>query len=203
MDKKTKILFSILALAVVYAVAATYYRTYISRDYIISTEVECDPTVDQCFIYTCSLDEDSENYDAECSEDEAERDSYYNVVKKKLANISPEVESCDPHFSECPELSCEPGEANCETVFCDPANLKMDEKCSIPEEYNLAHPEDEEEVSECAEDDEDCLAEEDECDPESEETCVQEESECDPEEDENCSPTEEENEKTASDELAE
>lgn len=182
MDKKTlprtdhskaeKILFLVVFIFLLYAVAASYYRTYVTKDYIISTEIECDPSIEKCFVYVCDPE-----VDGECPADEAEWTSYYKIIKKKEANIPPEINSCDPHVSECQELSCEPSELDCQIIECDPENIGKDEECSLPEEYNLENPEEAEETQECSEDDEDCVSEESEACLEGDESCISEDSE--------------------------
>lgn len=163
-----KIVFLVLFLLLLYGVAATYWRTYVAQDYIIETEIECDPTAERCFISTCDPADDPE-----CPEDEEERASYYKLIRKKRANISEEINSCNSHEIECPELSCEPEETDCQIIECDPEKAKElgpynteERECSDPEQYNLEHPDEEdldseEDVSSCdPEEDEECQAEE-------------------------------------------
>jgi hypothetical protein len=168
MDKKTKIFFLVLGLLIIYSIAATYYRTFIAKDYIIIAEIGCKPSIENCLVYTCDPE-----IDGECPEDEAEWASYYKIIKKKLANIPSEIDSCDPHLEECPEPSCDPGEPDCQIIECDPENLGEDEECITPEEYNLENPEEDEE---CSEDDEDCILEESEECLEGDEECILEDS---------------------------
>lgn len=183
MDKKTKIFFLVLALLITYSIVTTYCRTFIARDYIIIAEIECDPSIEKCFIYTCDPE-----FNGECPADEAEWTSYYKLIKKKEANIPPEIDSCDPNVSDCPELSCDSGEADCQIIECDPENLGEGEECSLPEEYNMDNPEEamectggdesciQEEIAICSEDDESCVQEETEACPEGDESCIQEDS---------------------------
>ncbi len=167
--KAGKIVFLVLFLIIFYAIAATYYRTYIAKNYIIETEIECDPTTERCYASICDPADDPE-----CPENEEERASYYKLIKKKRANISDEMNNCNSHEIECPELSCEPEETNCQMLECDPEKVgepdpynTEERECSDPEQYNLDHPdeeslESEEDGSACnPEEDDECLVEED------------------------------------------
>jgi len=114
MDKKSKILFGVLAILIVGAIVATYDRIYIKLNYPVMAEISCDPILENCFVYECTPEDDPT-----CSSDPAEQVSYYKIIEKKAANIP----SCDPNDTEnCPELSCAPGEADCQVTLCTTDN---------------------------------------------------------------------------------
>lgn len=120
MDKKSKFLIMIFILGVFYTLGATYYRFYIVRDYNLIAEIECDPSINSCFVWE---DEDGEIW-------------YYNLIEKKASNVS----VCNPHREECEELSCEDDEEGCEIIFCDVNDLDEGEECIGPgliEDYKL------------------------------------------------------------------
>ncbi len=96
MDKKSKILLATFLVLLVLSVGASFYRYIIARDYIIEAQVECDPTMESCFIST-------------------EDQSAYKLIHKKAKDIP----LCDPQQQGCDALTCEPGQANCQIITCD------------------------------------------------------------------------------------
>ncbi|MBU2025600.1 MAG: hypothetical protein ABIC19_04270 [Patescibacteria group bacterium] len=121
LDKKSKIFFLVFALIIAATVAITYYKIVVLRDYLILSEVECDPAAESCFVYECDPKEDED-----CSDIPEERISYLKKIEKKASNIEP----CDPGLEECEEVSCEPEEEDCREILCDPGNLEEGEECS-------------------------------------------------------------------------
>lgn len=179
-NKSNIIFFIIFGLLILGSVAFTYYRIMIQKDYLISAEAECDPTVEECFIWEC--DPESTEEGEACTGDEEEDIWYYKIIKRKAFNIP----LCDPNDENCEALICSEGEKDCSYELCEEGNADEIE-CNDPVQYNIDNPEEEE--SECAEDDEECLAEEEageECE-EGDEECLnaEEESACE-EGDEEC-----------------
>jgi hypothetical protein len=148
----------------------------VKKDYIISAQTDCDPTLENCFIWNC--DSESQVEGEACTGDPEEDTWYYKIIKRKAANIP----LCDPNDENCEALICPENEADCEEVLCSAETATEGEECSNPESYILEHPEALEE--ECEEGDTEC-EEAAECDPATDENCVLEE-ECDPETDETC-----------------
>ena len=156
--------FIIFGLLVAGSVAFTYYRIMIKKDYIISAEAECDPSIEKCFIYVCDPIEDGDD----CTGDPEEDTWYYKIIKRKAFNIP----LCDPKIDEdCEALICPEDEENCSYELCEEGNADEIE-CNDPEQYNIDHPE-EEGDAECEEGDKECLSEEEsECE-EGDEECAQ------------------------------
>ena len=157
------------------SVAFTYYRIVVKKNYLISAEADCDPTIEKCFVYVCDPAAGEE-----CTGDPEEDTSYYKIIKRKASSIP----LCDPNDENCDALICSEGEADCNYELCEDGNADGIE-CNDPEQYNIDHPADEEE-SECEEGDEECLnASESECEEGDEECLSQEEGsdgeECDAE----------------------
>lgn len=183
--------FIIFGLLIAGSVAFTYYRIMVKKDYVISAEAECDPTIEKCFIYVCDPVEDGDD----CTGDPEEDTWYYKIIKRKAFNIP----LCDPNTDEdCEALICPEGEAGCSYELCEEGNVDEIE-CNDPEQYNIDHPEEEEADEECEEGDEECLSEEEESEcEEGDEECIaeetlstdEEESECE-EGDEECAQAEE------------
>ena len=151
MDKKSKILIIVFILLILGSVAATYYRIFVKRDYIISAQMDCDPLSENCYVWKCDPAVDGEET---CTGDPEEDIWYYKILNRKALNIP----LCDPNDEECEALTCPEGEAECEMTNCNPET----EECMTPERYLEENPDalSEDEESECAEDDAECLAEE-------------------------------------------
>ena len=179
LDKKSKILFVIIGLLIVGSVAVTYWRYMVERDYIVQAQTDCDPEVENCFIWEC--DPDSTEEGEACTGDEEEDIWYYKIIRRNAKNIP----LCDPNNEECTALVCEENEAECSEELCAEDNVPEGEYCNDPEQYLLENPPDDEE---CAEDDKDCLAEMEavECEEADEECLAEQETvECE-EGDEEC-----------------
>jgi hypothetical protein len=177
MDKKSppqadqsraeKILIIIFFLLIIGSVAFTYYRIMLKKDYLISSQIDCDPYVEKCFIWNCDPESDVEG---EACTGDPEMDAWYYKIAKRNASRIP---LCDPEADEnCEPFLCDPGEPECGETFCDEKTVAEGETCNDPEEYALNNPE-----------------EELECDPEVDEDCPVEETDataCDPEVDGEC-----------------
>lgn len=129
MDKKSKILFLVFFLVLAGSIFLTYYRYMVVKDYVIETQVSCDPMVESCFIYVC----DPEN-DEECTGDLEQDTSYYKLLHRNAKNMP----LCDPAEADCPVAVCRPGEVDCQVTLCDPA-AGEDIECSDPEAYQMEH----------------------------------------------------------------
>jgi len=163
MDKKSKILIWIVIILILGSIGATYWRIFVKKDYIVSSQIDCDPYAEQCFIWEC--DPASQVEGEACTGDPEADIWYYKIAERKAANIP----LCDPNTDEsCLPFQCEADETDCAETLCEEGNA--DElACNDPEEYTLANPI-EEVTEECAEDDEECLAAStEECAPEDEE----------------------------------
>lgn len=193
MEKKSKILLWIFALLIVGSVGVTYWRIMIKRDYVIEAQIDCDPYEKNCFVWECDPESSVEG---EACTGDPESDIWYFQVAKRNASMIP---LCDPENDEtCDPWTCTEGEKDCEEVFCDETNMEDQyaTACIDPVQYSIDNPE-EEEVVECDEGDEECLAsqesEETVCE-EGDEECLaiqeSEETECDSEA-EDCAVTEE------------
>lgn len=137
MDKKSKILLSLLGLAIVISVGATYWRIMIKKDYIISSQVDCDPTIEKCFIWECDSTL-AAGEDEACTGDPEEDVWYYKIAERKANNIP----LCDPNKDEtCQPFLCEEGEADCQETLCDETTVAEGESCNNPEEYLKNNPE--------------------------------------------------------------
>jgi hypothetical protein len=152
MDKKSKILIWLVVVLIIGSVGATYWRIFVQKDYIISNEIDCDPYTEKCFIWEC---DPASQVEGEACTGDAETDIwYYKIAERKAANIP----LCDPATNEnCLPFQCEVDEVDCSETLCEEGNA--DEiACINPVQFTIDNPIEEEVVSECAQDDEECLA---------------------------------------------
>ncbi|MEI7749608.1 MAG: hypothetical protein WCJ25_01245 [Candidatus Moraniibacteriota bacterium] len=130
MDKKSKALFLVLFLSIAAAMAFTYYRIVVRRDYIVEAQTDCDPATEKCFVHHC--DPASE----ECAGDAVADTSYYKISRRKAFMIPP----CESGDESCQPFVCDENEADCEVSFCDAQATKNGDECNNPQQYVLDHP---------------------------------------------------------------
>lgn len=163
MDKKSKILILVFVLLILGSIGATYYRIFIKKDYVISSEIDCDPTVENCYLWECDPAVDGEGV---CTGDPDDDIWYYKILNRKAYNIP----LCDPNDEECEALTCPEGEVGCEILNCE----EGEEGCVTSAQYLEENPDALLEDEECEEGDEECLSEESECEEGDEECLVEE-----------------------------
>ena len=177
MDKKSAIFLTVFVSLIVISVGITFIRIYVQKDYIIQNQIDCDPTVDACFIWECDPESTVEG---EACTGDPEMDIWYYAVAQRKANMIPD---CDPNDENCLPFDCGEEEKDCSITLCDETTKEeQGVECNDPVQYNIDNPEEE---SECAEDDEECLAAEEEsseCEEGDEECLAAEEEAADTEE---------------------
>jgi len=165
MDKKSKILIWVFVVLIIGAVAVTFWRIYIQRDYVITSQIDCDPYTEACFIWKC---DPASTVEGEACTGDPEADIWYYKIAERNASMIPE---CDPETDEtCLPFDCLPGEPECEQILCAEGN-EDEIPCVDPVQFTIDNPI-EEEAAECAEGEECEVTEEEACDPETDETCV-------------------------------
>lgn len=138
-SRANKILFAVVGLAIILSVGATYWRTMVKKDYIISSQVDCDPATEKCFIWKCNTAL-MEGGEGACTGNEDEDIWYYKNAQRKAYNIP----LCDPEKDEnCLPFQCNEGEKDCQETLCDETNVPEGESCNNPEEYVKNNPEEE------------------------------------------------------------
>lgn len=152
MDRKTKIFFLIIGLSIIGSVAATFYRFMIEKDYVIENQIDCDPSIDRCFVWKCDPASDVEG--EKCTGDPEKDTWYYQIARRKAANIP----LCNPDGDEnCDSWTCSEGEKDCATTFCDDqTKIAQEVDCSDPEQYSLDNPIEKEAT--CANGDDACVS---------------------------------------------
>lgn len=136
MDKKSKILIWVFVILIAASVGVTYWRIMLKRDYVISSQVDCDPTTEKCFIWKCDPTSDVEG--EKCTNDPEKDIWYYKLAQRNASKIP----LCDPDKDEnCLPFVCEEGEKDCSETLCD-ATTKVDQgvECSDPVQYNIDNP---------------------------------------------------------------
>jgi hypothetical protein len=159
MDRKSKILLAVFFLLIAGSVAFTYYRIMVKKDYLISSQIDCDPYTEKCFIWNC--DPNSTAPGEACTGDPEVDVWYYKIAKRNASRIP----LCNPETDEnCQPFLCDPGEPECGETLCSAETATEGEICNDPTEYALNNPVTEEEVA---------------CDPEADTECPAEETETD------------------------
>ncbi len=185
LDRKSKILFAVIAVLVVGSVAATFWRIVVKRDYIVQAQIDCDPSEENCFVWEC--DPNSTDEWEACTGDPEEDIWYYEILNRNAKNIP----DCDPNDEDCTAYICGEDEADCSYELCTEDNVPEGETCNDPEQYNIDNSP-EEDSEECAPDDEECLSEEESA----EEECAPDDQECldaqESEDAEECAPDDQE-----------
>ncbi len=113
MDKKTKILFIIIATAFIVAAVIKFYLFFIKNEYLIFDNIKCDPYTESCFVYEC----DSE--DGYCEPE------YYKKIQIKGSDYI----ECGTEDEVCPENTCLDTFKDCEIIVCSEDVLEDGESC--------------------------------------------------------------------------
>ncbi len=132
MDLKSKILFSVMGVLIVLSISASYYKYMVLHDYIIEAQIDCDPSVESCFVYVC--DPEAE----ECAGNPEDDTSYYKYLYRNAKNIP----LCDPADEGCDALVCpESEEEGCQIIACSAETLatyEVDGACTNPVDFKEA-----------------------------------------------------------------
>lgn len=100
------------------------YRIYfLNKNFLIFTEIKCDPLVESCFVGHCDPDYEK------CSDIEEEKIFYY----KKIQRLAHFVPLCDPETEGCLATSCGVNEPKCKQILCNIEDTTLD--CSSLNNY--------------------------------------------------------------------
>ncbi len=152
MDKKSKIFFIIFGLLIAVMIGATYWRIMVKKDYVVEAQTDCDPYVEQCFLWECDPESDVDG--EKCTGDPEEDSWYFQVIKRNASRIP----LCDSATDEnCEALVCGENEPECEYEFCTEENMEDQyaSACNDPMKYTEENPVEEESI-ECEEGDTEC-----------------------------------------------
>lgn len=118
-----RIIFLILLMIVLFFVSLSYKIYFVNKNYLIFTEIECNPLLESCFVGYCDSDYE------ECSQIEQENIFYYKKIQR-LANFTP---LCDPENEGCLATTCGINEPKCKEILCNPEDGTLD--CSSLNNY--------------------------------------------------------------------
>lgn len=129
MQTRNKIVYLLVACAAIAAVAGSFYRFVIARDFLVEQQVWCDAETEEgCFYFVCQND-----WWTPCTGDPAIDIWVYKTIQKPYHNIAEGLfaEPCVPgetigEDEFCPEIACEEGEEDCIVTYCDPS---IDDNC--------------------------------------------------------------------------
>lgn len=113
----------VFCLLVIASFVAVVARVYVRGDYMLSSEVECDPTLESCFVRLCEDD---------CDPEEGQEE-YYKVRTLSAAYAS----TCNSAIEECPDRVCS-DIPTCVEILCINDNVPEDEWCNEPQAYPAA-----------------------------------------------------------------
>lgn len=114
--------------AILLSVAATFYRTFIARDYLILMETVCDPSASVCFARDiCDTEEGI------CVEGSVPVETvYYKLVERKAFAFPEVCATGSLEAEECIDLSCRPDEDDCSEMLCSGEIVPAGEVCFGP-----------------------------------------------------------------------
>lgn len=99
------------------------------HDYLVQTEVDCDPTFESCFVWECGAESE------ECTGNPDEDTWYFKIAYRNAKNIP----ACDAMDEECEQFTCpEEGEVECREVLCSPTALEehhIKTTCTSPADF--------------------------------------------------------------------
>ena len=129
MNKKSRAFLVVVGLAIVLSAGVTFWRIFIARDYWISFETVCDPTIEKCFVRECTPDDTENN---PCSDTEATQE-YYKALDMRARSVP----QCNESNGDCMALNCVgfPNSECRETLCDDSAELPEGTVCNDPATY--------------------------------------------------------------------
>lgn len=81
----------------------SYYRFFVSHDYAIKYEADCDPVTEECFVG--------------CEDDECTQEYYYFYVQKYAADL---YQQCGKDITDCESANiCLPSDQRCSVTYCN------------------------------------------------------------------------------------
>lgn len=109
MSKRSKTFFLLLVTILIVSVFASYYRYYVNRDYLIEIQIDCDPSLESCFVWNCDS-----TIEGECTGDQSNDIWYYKYFYRNAKNVP----ICNPSEENCDVYTCQNNEENCYEKTC-------------------------------------------------------------------------------------
>ena len=114
MDRKSKILFGVFVALIVLSVSASFYKFMVLQDYLVEAQVDCDPSVESCFVWECDATAE------ECTGNPEEDIWYFKLAFRNAKNIP----LCEPLSDTCQQFECPAeGEVQCTEILCNAETL--------------------------------------------------------------------------------
>ncbi|MDQ1300080.1 MAG: hypothetical protein QG636_748 [Patescibacteria group bacterium] len=113
MDIRSRTLVIICVPLIILVVVASYYRFFISKDYIVDYKATCDPANENCFVL--------------CEEEGCEEPEPYARISKYAADL---YAQCGEDITDCESANaCVPSDRHCVIEYCSEDKLDEGESC--------------------------------------------------------------------------
>jgi len=113
-SKVNKGLLLFLCTLTTFTILTSYYRYVVATDFLVSYEIDCDPTVANCYIG--------------CEDDDCSEEYYYQEIERHASTL---LNLCGYDISDCDAAyTCMIGEDDCSLFSCDPTEEANE--CAVP-----------------------------------------------------------------------
>lgn len=136
MDTKTKAIYISLITTLILSVSASYYRYIVNQDFLTEVEIDCDPTIESCFVWVCDPNIDGEGV---CTGNNEEDTWYFKYAYRNAKNFP----ACDNPTDGCDQITCNKDEEECEEATCTDELLiehGISGSCTSPTDFNNIEP---------------------------------------------------------------
>lgn len=118
-EKKQRSIVVFFAFLISIVFVIVYFRIYVRGDYMLFSEVECDPAEEACFVRECEEDCDPKS-----------PEEYYKTRSVSAAFVS----TCNPTVEECSDQLCSEI-PTCVEHLCIDESVPEGEWCNDPQVY--------------------------------------------------------------------
>ncbi len=112
MDRVSKVLVAGVISLSLLSIGWAGYKYFVQQDYVVQASVDCDPSLEVCFVAECDPEEE------ECSLDPAENTTYYKIIEKSARSVS----LCTDE--DCGPMACGASDTTCVEILCDPVTAE-------------------------------------------------------------------------------
>jgi hypothetical protein len=107
MEKGTKIILTLIGIAILITVGIKYMQFYIYKDFTFLTQVDCNPATEACF----KLLEENQDFETNII--------YYDGSPYKYVEMPATIAPACLEETTCQDFTCDQVGGGCETYFCD------------------------------------------------------------------------------------
>ncbi len=118
MDHRSKDLLWFIAIILVLVIIATAHRTFVRKDYFVTTEIPCEAETERCFQFTSVCEEGTNDCVPEAST--------YKVIRMKAYTL---YGMCGSIVAECALTGCAEGDSDCSLMYCDDERAALFGEC--------------------------------------------------------------------------